>query len=82
MALYCVSGPRVSAGVLGAVGIAVVFLVGGGIFFAGGLEAKRKPAYPYRWVDMGFQFTVGVIGLLLGGLAALSFVRAALQALF
>ena len=67
---------------LGALGLAVVFLVGGGIFFAGGLEARRKPAYPYRWVDMGFQFTVGVIGLLIGGLVALSFVRTALQALF
>lgn len=67
---------------LGALGTAVVFLVGGGIFFGGGLEAKRKPAYPYRWVDMGFQFTVGGIGLLIGGLSAVSFLIQAARALF
>ncbi len=54
-------------------GIIVALLVAGGVFFAGGLEAKRKPAYPYRWVDVGFQLTVGGVALALGAIMALSF---------
>ena len=53
-------------------GIMVALLIGGGVFFAGGLEARAKPPYPWRRLDMGWQFGVGGLGLLLGGLLLLS----------
>lgn len=62
-------------------GILVALFVIGGVFFAGGLEAKRKAPYPYRRLDMGWQFGVGGITLLVAGLLALGLLRRILLAL-
>ena len=54
-------------------GIIIGLLIAGGVFLAGGLEAKRKPAYPWRRLDVGFQLTVGGVALAIGGIMALAF---------
>jgi membrane-associated protease RseP (regulator of RpoE activity) len=62
-------------------GILVVLFIIGGVFFHGGLEAKRKPPYPYRWVDMGWQFGLGGLALSFAALVTLSLLRRAFAAL-
>jgi hypothetical protein len=62
-------------------GVLVALFVIGGAFFAGGLEAKRKPSYPYRWLDMGWQLGLGGLALLSAALVTLGLLRRVLAAL-
>jgi hypothetical protein len=45
-------------------GIIVSLLIAGGVFLTGGIEDFRKPAYPWRRLDIGWQLGVGVGALL------------------
>ena len=57
-------------------GTIVALIVAGLAFFTGGVGALRKLPYPYRWVDITFQLTIGSSALLWGAFLLLSLILA------
>lgn len=52
-------------------GFIAALAIAGSVFFAGGVEPLKKAPYPYRWVDITFQLTVGSAALLAGAVFVL-----------